>query len=81
MKHDSTWSTEQIILPISGTVQLSFVKGLTGPDSFEAGLIYHGKVVDVCPCRWVDMFEIYDAVKNGIFSHFTSFHDYMMGKY
>ena len=77
MTHPTTLSPythKQVIVPVSGTITLSFVEGLQGPHTFEAGLIYKGKVVDVCPCSWDEMFHILDEVKHGIFARFPEFH-------
>jgi hypothetical protein len=71
-------SHTQVIVPVSGTIKLSFVEGLQGPGTFEAGLIYKGRVVDVCPCKWDEMFHILDEVKNGLFVRFPEFHDRML---
>lgn len=67
-------SHTQVIVPVSGTIKLSFVEGLQGPNTFEAGLIHKGKVVDVCLCSWDEMFHILDEVKHGIFARFPEFH-------
>lgn len=71
------WS-KQVIVPVSGTIRLSFVEGLRGPGTFEAGLIYNDKVVDVCPCEWDEMFHILDEVKHGVFARFPDFHGRML---
>lgn len=68
-------SMKQVIVPVSGTVKLSFVEGLRGPHTFEAGLIYNGKVVDVCACDWDEMFAILDEVRHGVFTRFEVFHN------
>lgn len=68
---------KQVILPVSGTIKLSFVEGLRGPCTFEAGLIYKDKVVDVCPCDWDEMFSILEEVKHSVFGRFPEFHERM----
>jgi hypothetical protein len=80
MKHPETMFHEmkQVIVPVSGTIKLSFVEGLRGPHTFEAGLLYRGKVVDVCECEWDEMFSILEEVKHGIFARFTDFHQGML---
>lgn len=73
-----TWTAEQVRIEVSGTISLSFVRGLSGQDTFEAGLIYNKKVVDVCPCEWHEMFGILEACRNGDFRHFPEFHQRML---
>lgn len=68
-------------MPVSGSIKLSFVEGLQGPHTFEAGLIHNGKVVDVCPCSWDEMFHILDEVKHGLFVRFPDFHERMKGEW
>jgi len=84
MAHPATSIThhsKQVIIPVSGTIRLSFIEGLQGPGTFEAGLIYKDKVVDVCPCDWDEMFSILEEVKNGVFVRFPDFHQRMMGEW
>lgn len=69
---------KQVKVPVSGTITLSFVEGLRGPHTFEAGLIYKGRCVDVCPCDWDEMFSILEEVKHGIFARFPDFHQGML---
>jgi len=74
----TTWTAEQVKVYVSGTITLSFVRGLGGRDEFEAGLIYNGTTVDVCPCEWHEMFTILEACRNGDFKHFPDFHQTML---
>lgn len=77
MKHPETQlfhELKQVVVPVSGSIKISFVEGLRGPHTFEAGLIYRGKVVDVCECDWDEMFGIVEEAKHGIFARFPDFH-------
>ena len=80
MKHPENMfhSMKQVVVPVSGTIKVSFVEGLHGPHTFEAGLIHNGRCVDVCRCDWDEMFNIVDEVKAGVFVRFPVFHERMV---
>ena len=81
MKHPESimfHEMKQVVVPVSGSIKVSFIEGLRGPGTFEAGLIYQGKVADVCMCDWDEMFQIVEDLKHGIFTRFVDFHERML---
>lgn len=66
------------IVPISGSITLSFLQGLNGPNSFEVGLMFNGSCFEVVPMEWHDMAEIVAQASEGVFTFFPNFHQYLL---
>lgn len=76
----SAFRYDQVKVYVSGQITLSFIHipDASGLPEFEAGLIFNGKVEDVCPCHWHEMFLIIENCKAGNFKDFPVFHERMI---